>query len=125
MENEDELSSQLRGLAEYRQEAPAALRSRVLSVTAETSIETHPGADQTEHDQSGWWSWLTQSSWRTASAFMLPLMVGYVVGLNTPAPIDEGELEGELQAAWLLGDTNLVFADSLADYEQDIPVQPK
>ncbi len=91
---ERELDDALEKLANQQSGAPAYLASRIVANLPEPTAFDHIKI------------WLHGSAWRGATALILPLALGFVLGLNN-VDVDESWAESE----------SLVFADSLLEYD--------
>ena len=93
--NDNELNSALGELAARRTPAPEYLAARIVANLPEPSafefIRT----------------WLLHSVWRGATALILPLALGFVLGLNNSVSHNDNWAESE----------SLVFADTLLEYD--------
>lgn len=93
--NDSELDTALADLAARRPEAPDYLAARIVANLPE------PSAFQFIR------SWLLQSVWRGATALILPLALGFVLGLGNPV---------EQEMSWVESES-LLFADTLEEYD--------
>lgn len=89
-----ELDVVLEQLANQQNGAPAYLAARIVANLPEPSAFDHIK------------TWLHGSAWRGATALLLPLALGFVLGLNN-VEVDNSWAESE----------SLVFADSLLEYD--------
>lgn len=89
-----QLDARLEQLAHQQTGAPTYLASRIVANLPEPTTFDHILI------------WLRGSAWRGATALVLPLALGFVVGLNN-VDVDESWAESE----------SLVFADSFLEYD--------
>ena len=95
--NDNELDSALADLAAQRTVAPSYLAGRIMANLPE------PNAFDFIR------TWLLVSVWRGATALILPLALGFVLGLSNRVEQDESWTESE----------SLVFADTLLEYNSN------
>jgi hypothetical protein len=93
--NDTELDTALADLAARRPAAPDYLAARIVANLPEpTALEFIR-------------TWLLQSVWRGATALVLPLALGFVLGSGIPM---------EQEVSWAESES-LVFADTLEEYD--------
>ena len=95
--NDNELDSALADLAAQRTAAPSYLAGRIVANLPE------PNAFDFIR------TWLLGSVWRGATALILPLALGFVLGLGNRVEQDDSWTESE----------SLVFADTLLEYNSN------
>lgn len=93
--NDNELDAALADLAARAPAAPSYLAGRI--------VANLPEPNPFEFIRT----WLLHSMWRGATALILPLALGFVLGLGNRVEQDESWTESE----------SLVFADTLLEYD--------
>ena len=107
--SEDELDRQLQELAEPQYVAPSHLAARIIAQTAAVPHE------------SAWseiFGWLQADWWRSASALVIPIALGFGLGQSELANSIPGlNMNNNAQYSEYLNVESLVFADTLEDYQ--------
>jgi hypothetical protein len=95
--NDTELDAALADLAAQHPTAPSYLAGRI--------VANLPAPNAFEFIRT----WLLRSVWRGATALILPLALGFALGLGNRVEQDESWAESE----------SLVFADTLLEYDSN------
>lgn len=96
----DDLLRNLQKLAQYQPEAPPYLAARIVANLPDISpLERLVG-------------WFTATMWRGATAAVIPLMIGFVIGVSGTHPADDDV------TAWYDAE-DLVYATTIEEYNYD------